>query len=366
MALQIGVSDLEGGGSSSSFKSANWFQIKANEANAYRVLPPIFSNAATGRWSQFAATHSVWVSTANGKRRPFHFHCIQEKDKSGNITVECPFCTMAVENKQRYETLKAKMPNPTAEDKKKLQEYLQTQVWSFQANKKVYLNVISLDGSAGVLTIPYKCLISLKAKLLDIRAQWGQDPTGNPGMFLNFKKIQQYKGDRDTTYSVEQYMEHAVDANGQPIARPKSHMLDDQATTNIEKNCKDLSELFKTISSEQIHQILASYSDVTALTQLLESIFSEPEAVASTKMIEDAQTGAQYAVKTELANNTINTQSNLPQAPTPVAAPVAAPVAGIELQVEAPVAAPATQAPVVGSSVEAMNDDEFAAQFFGE
>lgn len=367
--LEIGVSDLEGNGFTG---FGQWFRLEANKDNPYRVLPPLFSNATTGRWSQYYPTHSVWVTNANNKRRPYHFQCIEEKNKQGQILRDCPFCMAARENKARYEAFKEKA-GESEEAKKKAFEFLKRHVWPLEANKRVYINVVNIENGAGVLEMPYKLFEALKAKLIEIRRTMNQDATGNPGLYLNFKKTQKYKGDRDTAYSVEQYLERGVDSDGQQVARFKSHVLNEAAIAAIKKGCKDLSDLFPTINDTEMNQLLGVLNDNNALTELCERIFSHPEPVV--QKVEDASTGAVYTSKTEVVDGNIKTDTNYNTDPSPLSpaqpAPAQAdpmlgtmPSAPVSDGLTTPSVAPQSSQPDSLNPAESLTDDDFAA-FFG-
>ncbi len=276
--MKIGATDLNGSGNSS-FKKTNFLDVEANKANVYRVFPPLFSLADAGAMTYFHKTHTIWLTSKTGKQYPQTFKCLQRK-KDKVVTHECPFCTLAEKYQATYDAGKKildGMPESESKEvqKKQLNEFLKTKIWSTQSKGNNYLNVVGLEGKIGVLRISYKQYEALKARVADLATNWKTDATGMTGVFLNFTKASPYKGSKDVTFAVDAWMESVVGPNGMPQMSFKYHQLTPEVIAQMTKDCEDLRLLYSDISFEDAAELVSKFEDKEALKLAAERIFTK-------------------------------------------------------------------------------------------
>ncbi len=389
--MKIGSTDLNGSGPSN-FKKTTFLDVEANKANVYRVFPPLFSLADKGAVTYYYKTHSIWLTSKTGKQYPVTFKCLlRKKDKV--VTQDCPHCTLAEKYQAMYdqgqELLKG-MPEGESKEaqKKQLGEFLRNKVWNTQSDGKNYLNVIDVNGKIGVLRVSYKQYEAFKARVADLGTQYKTDPTGMTGIFLNFSKFSPYKGSKDVTFAVDAFMEQTIGANGMPSMNFKYHQLTDDVIAKMEKECEDLTLLYKDIAYADAQELASKYEDKEALKAACDRIFAAPAASTTPDVL--AQVAASAAVGAAVGSPVAApvapvTMADIPfapvapvaaapafvpQAPIPAPAPVAAaPVAPAFVpQAPAPVAAPAAggifgSAQVPQGGLSNVSEDEFAKLF---
>lgn len=303
-----------------------WFNLKANEANLFRILPPLFSLADKGQFAKYYASHSIWFkSKPEEKNRPYHFQCIEKVNKETKLIEEhCPFCDQAVANKDQYEAGKAK-----GVPKDQLDAFNKAHVFPYQVDKKFYTNAVNTDNVVGLLPVGIKAFRALQDRLMDIRAQYqGLDATGMDGVFLNFKKTQKFKGDRDTVYTIDTATETA-NVNGQYQTTLKMHSLTDKFITYLEQSARDLGSLFKEITSEDMKALLSASDENKGI--LLERLFSRAE-----KHTQETTIGGTNSVSVNsitLGYNGVTLTSPEAQIMTPVLQSPTVPAASLTAQV---------------------------------
>lgn len=241
MSFQIGKSVYESTGSKNSY-----FYL-ASGGNVYRVLPPMKSLAAKGQWFRYYGVHKGFVNSA-GKYRPLA--SIEEYDfEKKQVKVHDPIC-----DKYRDHLAKAKAAKEKGVPDEKIKEFMEIYVKPYDTDKKYYVNAVDQNGKIGVLVLPIKLFKQLRALCKEYEAK-GIDLTGMKGVFLNFKKIQAFKGDPQTSYSVEIYKEQ-VTMNGELFEKPKVHEITEAFIIQLQNEAKDLSDLFKTPTATDL-QLLA-------------------------------------------------------------------------------------------------------------
>lgn len=302
--MEIGTSKLTGGTS-----KKEWFDIKADASNFYRILPPLFSLAQKGKYSQYFASHSVWITdSATGKRRPYSFQCLEIVNRqTKNIERHCPFCDKARANKVHYEAAKAKGLDP-----EKLEDFRRKHVGAYESEKKHYVNAVSIDNKVGVLKLGIKAHEAMKARIIEISNTYQIDPTGMEGLFLNFKKVQKYKGDRDTFYTVD-LAQDIVNQNGTVSSVPKKHTITRDFINTLETSATDLGTFIREITVQDA-TVLADASE-DALPMLLERIFSRKEYV--TNEVSIGGTNSVALNQTRVDGNGVSVRSAMPVAAAP-------------------------------------------------
>ena len=268
-----------------------WFKIEDNKDNIYRVLPPIKSMAAAGKYAKFYATHRGFRGSDN-KQKPFL--CIEEKDfKSQVIKVHCPVCDKVAELEALLKDYKAR--GAPDEDVRK---YRDQNIFPFQAERKYYLNVVNQENKIGILPITSKMFKALEA-LAQEQEKLGRDITGLEGVFLNFKKQTRFKGDREAIHTPVIYMIPTNDG----AFRYASHTITPEFGQRIMAEAADLGNLFKTLTGEQIAQIVSLEGPTRAA--YVDSLFAAPEKAAPQQAMQSQIPGSNMVAvsRVEVAPN---------------------------------------------------------------
>lgn len=394
--MKIGNSVLSGNG----YVKKEYFGLKPNENNLFRVLPPLFSLADKGQYAKYYATHKIWLqdapaagSTERGKSHIYQFHCLEKTDQKTKLIIfHCPFCDTQRKNQAVYDDAKNK-----GAGKEQLQEFRDKHVAPFEKEKKFYVNAVSLENKVGMLPLGIKAFKALQERLLDIQKNYGgMDATGVNGLFLNFKKTQKFKGDRDTVYTVDAATDTTL-VNGMPQLQLKPHTLTTDFIETMRTQARDLGALFTSITSEEMGHILQSMSSSIAdRVALLDKIFQRGQKTNMTTGHNVGSTGVEVVSRIEMKNGDVKVLSPDPfqsapavnlaaipaqekvlvattaQAVTLTPAPIAAPVAAAQITMAtAPVAAqpafpvnPMQPTVAVGNSNQ-ISDDEFVRLFGG-
>jgi hypothetical protein len=343
--MKIGVSNLSGGGTN----KEGWFYLIGNEANTYRVLPPLLSLADKGQFAKYYATHKIFykdpAAGPEAKNKVYSFQCVEKKDRdSGLIKTHCPFC-------DKYGTQQAKYDEAQKQglDKDQLKAFLYNEVLPYRPEKQFYVNAVNQENKVSILPLKIKSFKALQDRLKEVHDNYAIDATGMKGIFFNFRKTQKYKGDRDTVYTVDPSMVQGLGADGVPSMSFNFHELTEEFINYLTNSARDLSELFKTIDMEDISALAAA--DSSNMKVLLDRIFSraEKEAVSTDGMT----TTIPGTSATAVARMTMTSEGPATVSPSVVAAPVAA---------AAPAAAPVQQA-AAAVPATGMSDDDWFNQF---
>lgn len=297
--VQIGKAnyDKNSGGFGGGF---GWFYIEDNKPNIYRVLPPLKSLAQYGKTAKYYRIHRG-LRGSDGKQKPFQ--CIEESDyKTKIISVHCPLCDRVRELEANLEQAKA-----AGATKEQQQEMRNKMIFPLQNEGKYYLNVVNQEGKMGVLSIGSKHHQAYTALAKEME-QKGFDVTGMQGIFLNFKKTTQYKGDKNAVLQVEPFLALQSDQSYRFV----THELTQEVINRLDKETADLGNLFKTLSPEQIATILSYEGEARA--KYMDMLFEAPEKVQA----QETQ-GSVPGTNAQLVSNVTSTQSgfqvNTPQLP---------------------------------------------------
>ena len=230
------------------FTKKNWFKMKDGD-NVYRILPPLFDFAEKGKWSEFYKIEYGYTNS-QGQIKPFPCNRVVNP-KTKMVEVECPACVKREALKIEIETLKEAFRN-----KKITQQQLKEEVEarrSFNLDSKHYVNAIDLNGTIGLLKIPYKAKKSLDAEIDKLRDQ-GIDPLSvETGRFFIFNRSGIML---DTLYSVSVYSQTINHPELGTVKKEINHVLDDATLAKLETEAFDLSKIFKKLSDEQIKDIV--------------------------------------------------------------------------------------------------------------
>lgn len=262
MSIQIGKANFDGnkGGTSGGL---SWFYIEDNKPNVYRVLPPLKSQAAFGKFAKYYRVHRN-IRGSDGKQKPFL--CIEESDhKTKMITRHCPLC-------DRVRELEANLKQAEAAgaSKDQVKEMRMKAIFPLQNEGKYYLNVVNQEGRMGVLSIGSKHFQAFQALAKELDKK-GLDVTGMQGIYLNFKKTTQFKGDKNAVLQVEPYLAAGADGSFRYV----THEITQDVMNRLDKETADLGNLFKQITVEQIATILSFEGEARA--KYMDSLFAAPE-----------------------------------------------------------------------------------------
>jgi hypothetical protein len=244
MSFKIGKANLNKGG----FTKKEWFKMKDGD-NVYRILPPMFDFADRGKWSEFYRIEYGY--TDNKKQlKPFLCNRVTNK-KTKMVEVECPACLHREEINVQIEALKQQLVDK--EISRGEFEAALAPLNGFNLDSKHYVNAIDLTGKIGLLKIGYKAKLQLDDEIDKLKDR-GIDPLSiETGIFFNFYRT---GFGRDTNYKVTVYMETIKHPELGIVQKELVHVLDDVILARLEKEAFDLSKLFKTLTNEQVQDIV--------------------------------------------------------------------------------------------------------------
>lgn len=334
--MKIGVTNLEGG------VKKEWFTIEAGKDNEYRILPPLFSLADKGKYAQYTSVHKVWFKDPafpNSKARPYSFNCIKRVNKNKEVEVHCPYCDKYDAAKLKHDEGKAKGATPD-----QLKDFNMREVQPYQTEQKFLVNAVNAAGKVGLLPLGIKAFQALQAELVSAKTKLGIDATGMEGLYFNFSKTQKFKGDRDTAYGVQLAQEVTKGADGRINTSLKQHFITQAFIEVIKAGARDLTEVFKTITVDQIHQ-LASVTEENK-KNVIESVFGKFERKDQSPVSSETTTSPWNSAPAVLSPSTL-------VATTPES-----------FSFTSPVAAPAPiQAPLPVMNPSSMSDADFLKSF---
>ncbi len=363
--LKIGVTNLEGQGG---FTKKEYFTLVANADNLYRVLPPLHSLAEKGQFAKYHASHKIFlVQMIDGKPKydVYNFLCIERVNKSTKIIeTHCPFCDKYRDNDSAYKNAKAQ--GVVKED---LEEFFNKNVRPYQVEKKFYINAVNQELRVGVLPVPIKAFGSLQERLKEVQTKYQLDATGTNGLFLNFKKTQKFKGDRDTSYSVDLATD-VVTVNGVPQPQLKQHVITKDFLNVIEAGSRDLGSLMQEITAADMAIILNT--ETANKKAVLDKIFGrgqKPKQATSEYNVGGTDTVAVTRIDMVGGNPTFAAPEPFANAPrvnvaaAPATAPVLVQTAPVDPFKPQPSQFPVTPGSATAKSSAPMTDEEFMRTF---
>lgn len=286
MSFQVGVAKH---GNGRGFAETKSFYLKSaydkggtNGDNIFRVMPPVHSLAAQGKYYQFHAVHKGFVGTDG---RPRWFSCTEEWDyKTKEIKSRCPVC-----DKYRQMDGHLKVAKERGLDKEKIEEFRLLQVDPFKVEKRYYINALNQANEIGSLALPTKSFRALK-ELCDKYANNGVDLTSTKSVFLNFGKRSQYKGDNQALYPVEPFRKSEM-VNGLIQESMVPHEITNEILNRMEKECVDLSKMFPTVSIENLDALVSAEGEDRK--KIVDRVFAkgEPKEEQANKPLEQSVAG---------------------------------------------------------------------------
>lgn len=253
------------------------FRLKGEASTTpeiYRLLPAMKSGATDGTWAVYQGQHFGYAVPDRkdpSKTSKRTFRCIRRKERSGIITVECPECKLIDEKKAERETAAGKLTAKGKSDAEIKQLLAPLDEWLREHNvdNKWYIGVKSLAGPCGALAIPHKMKLALDKEIKRLASDEGVDAFDiDTGAWLHFKRTG-FKA-QDMNFSVESVMEEEI-INGRRLKSLKSAPLSDSDLESALREVPDLkSEVIRTITVEQIQELVDSGGDL----EVAERIFS--------------------------------------------------------------------------------------------
>ena len=250
-----------------------YFYIKPNEPNIYRVLPPVLSLARTQEYFKYHQIHRNMRAT-DGKQRALV--CTKDVDyKTKIVRQRCPVCDRRREYELQYETIKKQVgDNPTADQKQKFQEFWMAFIEPLKVERQFYMNVLNQAGEIGILPIPSTLKNAMQAYFKRLKDEEGVDAAGVKGIFVNFSKVSQYKGDNKPAYGIEPQYEQFVH-EGKVLKTYKVHEITPEFVNKMKTDCRDLASLHRLLQVEELAQLAAA--DRESRKKLLDALFTMPE-----------------------------------------------------------------------------------------
>ena len=318
-----------------------YFKLKDGE-QAYRILPPLGELADQGRWSVFHSVHYGYKST-DGKQKPF-LSCEVKNRKNGMIEVADAAKDRITGLKAKYEEAK-KAGNKAVADKL---EVLVGPTGMYNQDNNHYMNVLDAQGNIGILKIRHKAKLALEAEIKKLNND-GIDPLSvDNGRFFVFTRT---GTGRDTTFGVS-VLKKKLKFEGVGVAEVDVvQTLDEEMIARLSTEAGELNKIFKSLTSEQVKQIVDGSDLMTGVSPVLDQMFSKAQVAAQTD-----DSAAEAAEETEAETTPVVTQATAPVAAQVVATPVAA-TATVTSIAKAPakVVAPKSTA----TSLDEMDNDEF-------
>lgn len=337
-------------GNSTSFKN---FKLETDKKtgvahNVYRILPPMKSLAANGKWFQYSAVHFGYRGIDKQdpeKTKMRTFRCIQDKDfKTGRIRVECPECTLKDKKAALLEarTTELKAAGMSAEDMEPVLAPLKTFLREHNTDRKILLAVISQSGEYGVLAIPNKTKKQLDGKIEQLVNNYGIDPLDETqGVWFDFVRNGR---DFHEIQDVVEVVTENIKVDGKFTMSFKSATLTDEQLAQALQVIPDLTEVQRSLSRDQIQQLVDSDGDPEIVDAVFDmsirrerspeqspNVRAESMSVKVTQTVppESAELARVLAEKTALearlkALETAATVNKSPELSSPSSAPAAA------------------------------------------
>jgi hypothetical protein len=272
-------------------------RIGIGEDVAGRIIPPIKSQKATGKWKVYHRIHWGYsvpnAKDSKGKAWVRPFLCIKKDDmRTGMVIQACPKCDQIAEKeaaqKAREAEIRTKL-GAKAEEKKVLFEALKAdEIYStlsdwlklHNAESGYYINLKYIDGSCGTLVMKSSLNKSLDEVITKFAAketggdkakatQILMDPAG--GWYLQFSR-NEGKGN-ETKYTASFYLKEIVGDDGDTVSKKVKAPLTADDITKITAGCLDLNEAHgATILNEaQIRQLIECDEDPETVKAIMDA-----------------------------------------------------------------------------------------------
>jgi hypothetical protein len=275
-----------------------------------RFAPPLGTYAASGGYRRFIKQHfgyNLPYVAGNGEKKnfPVTFDCIEDKDRDGVITRQCPECMEMRAQEAKKDAILAKMKTEgkTEAEMAFAVQYLVAWEKAHNLDKKFYYIAKARDGKWGYAIMGYKCAQALKVEIDGLMTK-GIDPfSPDKGVWFKFERT----GNVKQFQTIVDKPTVCMDVQPDGSFRYSMDALTDLDIAQLEK--LDLSTLGRAVTYDQINAIVQSGGDENVIRTVLNMPVRAPK-------------GQQPAAAT-LAPAVLTTTP----APTPVVAPVQTTVA---------------------------------------
>jgi hypothetical protein len=163
------------------------------------------------------------------------------------------------------------MKNTGGATEDQLKQFRNSYIYPLQAERKYWLNVVNQADEIGILSINGSAMQALKAECKSFFTQQGIDIVGTNGLFLNFRKDREYKGDRKPVVTVKAYLRKDASNKFEYV----THTITPAFIERLKTEAKDLSTLFRSISAEDMELMIQAPEERRA--ELVDKIFTRSE-----------------------------------------------------------------------------------------
>lgn len=242
--------------------------------NIYRILPPFGKLAEKGQWKFFDKAHWGYGVLSDDKSKVYQkpFRCVERvewKDRRPIIVQPCDACFKSKGLRDQYDSTKKKLEvqGETPDNMKQILEPLFAAVMRFNTDSKWWMNVENQAGEFGKLGIPHKMQLALKEAIKEFMAKCHKDPIDvSEGVFFNFKRVK-HGAARDTQHVVVPVLgvrkipdpENPTQVLEVPVYKPAP--LTDEKVARMEKECWELSEMFPTLTPNDVRRMVEADAD---------------------------------------------------------------------------------------------------------
>lgn len=275
--VQIGSAKYGGGGQ----QKREYLKIQDGD-NFFRILPPIGSLAAEGKWAVYASVH-FGVRRADNKM--VTFHCVEKKDrKTKMVTQRCAMCDLIAERKHAAEVREKKMRDEGQDPEIILLKLKPELDWlrTYNLSRKWYVNAIDTSGKIGQLQFAHAYYKQLELHINDlalpkVKGRKPIDPISpDGGVVFNFFYKKGNQKTRMQTVSIKKNVK--TTAEGEEVEVTAMFPLSDAIINRYKTEYSDLGKIARTFTPAQIKAIVDSGFDPS----LVESIYSTPKVEAAT------------------------------------------------------------------------------------
>ena len=247
-----------------------------------RFAPPLGTFAASGGYRRFIKQHfgyNVPYIAANGDKRnfPATFDCIEDKDRDGVITRQCPECMEMRAQEAKKDAILAKMKTEgkTESEMTFAVQYLVAWEKAHNLDKKFYYIAKARDGKWGYASMGYKCAQALKVEIDELMSK-GIDPLSpEKGVWFKFERT----GNVKQFQTIVDKPTVCMDAQPDGSFRYSLDALADLDLAQLEK--LDLSTLGRAVTYDQINAIVQSGGDENVLRTVLNMPVRAPKGQQS-------------------------------------------------------------------------------------
>ena len=281
-------------GSKNSFKKKNYAKLE-NGSKVFFIVPPHGAANETGTWAVFYKVHFGYKNLA-GKLRTFLSPEKWNEETSKYVAEDAAL--------DRINNLKADLDTAIkAKDRAETTRlnFLVGQKGIYNIDKNWHMNAIDLQGNVVELKIRHKAKLALDAELKKLVAKGIKPHSFEDGRYFVFTRT---GNGNETQFKVDVYTE-TLNLEGREVESPVSFSVNEQFKARVLTEVSDLSDLFESITPEEVRAIVEHSDLMTGKSPACDEIF-------------DTHWKAERAAKQSPQAN--QTQTSFPKANNPPAA----------------------------------------------